>query len=408
MKILHVIAQKPQDTGSGVYVKNLIKQLNGCEQALIAGIDREDEIDTGISFYPVVFRQGKLDFPVVGMSDRMPYESTIYSELNGEKLKNWKNVFRERLLEAKEQFSPDIVVSHHLYLLTSMVKEIFEGTRVVGVCHATDIRQLMTHELEREYIKDQISKLEMVFALHEKQKDQIADIFSVDHNRIEVMGLGYDDEIFNGDRKKKEKKEIWYVGKVAYAKGVDELLEAYEKMDMNSGEVSLKIAGGISGSEGRKLREKAESLSRSVELLGRTEQEQLAEQMKSGHILVLPSYYEGFPMVVIEALASGMTVIINDLPGLRGALGREITESGRVYFLPMPKLEGIDKIDPDHRMTYIDDLCTKLEEVVGSKERKKILNLEKFTWQGVGERYREVIEKNTKRPLHNMGKKGKI
>jgi len=342
------------------------------------------------------------------MSDRMPYESTIYSELNGEKLKNWKNVFRERLLEAKEQFSPDIVVSHHLYLLTSMVKEIFEGTRVVGVCHATDIRQLMTHELEREYIKDQISKLEMVFALHEKQKDQIADIFSVDHNRIEVMGLGYDDEIFNGDRKKKEKKEIWYVGKVAYAKGVDELLEAYEKMDMNSGEVSLKIAGGISGSEGRKLREKAESLSRSVELLGRTEQEQLAEQMKSGHILVLPSYYEGFPMVVIEALASGMTVIINDLPGLRGALGREITESGRIYFLPMPKLEGIDKIDPDHRMTYIDDLCTKLEEVVGSKERKKILNLEKFTWQGVGERYREVIEKNTKRPLHNMGKKGKI
>lgn len=396
MKILHVIAQKPQDTGSGVYVKNLIKQMNGCEQALIAGVDAEDEIDIGISFYPVVFRDGKLDFPVVGMSDRMPYESTTYKELKGERLESWKSIFRERLLRVKEEFAPDIVVSHHLYLLTSMVNEIFEGTVVAGVCHATDIRQLMTHGLEREYIKEQISKLDMVFALHEKQKDQIADIFSVDHDRIEVMGLGYDDEIFAGSREKREKKEIWYVGKVAYAKGVDELLEAYEKMDVKEEEVGLKIAGGISGSEGKKLREKAESLSKRVELLGRTEQEILADQMKYGHILVLPSYYEGFPMVVIEALASGMTVVINDLPGLREALGREITESGRIHFLPMPELEGIDRIASEQRMTYINDLCSKLEEVVESNPRKKNLNLERFTWEGIGKRYRKAIEKKQK------------
>ena len=43
MKVLHVIAQKPQDTGSGVYIKNLIKQLENCEQALLAGMDIEDK-----------------------------------------------------------------------------------------------------------------------------------------------------------------------------------------------------------------------------------------------------------------------------------------------------------------------------------------------------------------------------
>ena len=173
MKILHVIAQKPQDTGSGVYVKNLIHQLKGFDQALMAGMDAGDDIQIDIPFYPVTFREGELSFPVVGMSDRMPYESTTYKDLRGDKLEVWKRKFKGKLQEIREKFKPDIVISHHLYLLTSMVRDTFSDSQVIGVCHATDIRQLLSHDLEEKYIRDQISKLDRILALHEEQKKKI-------------------------------------------------------------------------------------------------------------------------------------------------------------------------------------------------------------------------------------------
>ena len=392
MKVLHVIAQKPQDTGSGVYLRNLIKQLNNCEQALVAGVDIEDEIHIEIPFYPVVFRKEELFFPVVGMSDRMPYESTAYKDLRDEKLILWKDAFRGKLEEVKKDFQPDIIISHHLYLLTSMVREIFPTTKVMGVCHATDLRQLMSHGLEREYIVNQISKLDKILALHENQKRTIEDTFSIDNGRTEVMGLGYDRKLFNFHEEKRERLEIWYVGKVAHAKGVEELLDAYEKLDIKRNDVVLKIAGGISGEEGSYLEKKARSLSKDVEVLGRTEQKKLAAQMKKGHILVLPSYYEGFPMVVVEALACGMKVVVNDLPGLQEGLGKGISRSGNIHFLPMPPLEEVDRICPHHRESYVENLSYKLKEVAADEKKIVPVELDKLSWEGVGRRYFEIMK----------------
>ena len=51
MKILSVTAQKPDSTGSGVYLTELVKGFNklGHEQAVIAGITKEDLIQMILS-----------------------------------------------------------------------------------------------------------------------------------------------------------------------------------------------------------------------------------------------------------------------------------------------------------------------------------------------------------------------
>ncbi len=397
MKILHVIAQKPQDTGSGVYVKNLIQHLKEYDQALIAGIDVEDEIHLDIPFYPVVFRRGELEFPVVGMSDRMPYESTTYRELRGKRLEVWKRAFREKLLEVREEFKPDIVVSHHLYLLTSMVREIFSDSQVIGVCHATDLRQLHSHDLEEGYIREQIPKVDRILALHREQGRRIGEVFSIEEKKIDIMGLGYDKNLFNFQGSKGEKVEVWYAGKISRAKGVEELLDAYDRIGCREG-VKLKLAGGIGGEEGRELEKKAKELGEDVEVMGQVAQRELAQGLRRGHILVLPSYYEGFPMVVVEALACGMEVVVNDLPGLREGLGEEILGSGRVHLLPMPKLEGVDRISPLHREEYVEELKEKLKEVIEGERSETSPTLSKLSWEGVGERYlnlmKELCKKN--------------
>jgi len=90
MKILHTLAQLPAETGSGVYYSNLVegfKKYNH-EQKAIFGyqdeymwniLDRKDQ-------YPVAFKSEELPFPIVGMSNVMPYENTLYSSMTEEML----------------------------------------------------------------------------------------------------------------------------------------------------------------------------------------------------------------------------------------------------------------------------------------------------------------------------------
>ena len=73
MRILSITAQKPHSTGSGVYLTGLVKGFAalGHEQAVVAGVYKEDEIHfpEGTRFYPVYYRTESLPFPIAGMSD---------------------------------------------------------------------------------------------------------------------------------------------------------------------------------------------------------------------------------------------------------------------------------------------------------------------------------------------------
>ena len=85
MRILNVTAQKPNSTGSGIFLSELMKEFanKGHTQALVAGVYPEEEtpVPDLVTFYPVYFEQGKLNFPIVGMSDEMPYPSTRYRDM---------------------------------------------------------------------------------------------------------------------------------------------------------------------------------------------------------------------------------------------------------------------------------------------------------------------------------------
>ncbi|MGL5742033.1 MAG: glycosyltransferase family 4 protein [Legionella sp.] len=60
-----------------------------------------------------------------------------------------------------------------------------------------------------------------------------------------------------------------------------------------------------------------------VELLGH--RKDIPELMQQAHIIVLPSYREGLPKVLLEAAASGRAVITTDVPGCRDAIEKEQT-----------------------------------------------------------------------------------
>ncbi len=118
----------------------------------------------------MAFKSEEIPFPIAGMSNVMPYENTLYSSMTEEMIDIWKEAFRKRLEKAKEDFNPDIIFAHHLWILTSLVREVFPDTKIIGLCHNTDLRQArMNPNLKEKYV-DKIPKLDYIFSASEEQK----------------------------------------------------------------------------------------------------------------------------------------------------------------------------------------------------------------------------------------------
>lgn len=95
-----------------------------------------------------------------------------------------------------------------------------------------------------------------------------------------------------------------FVGAGTYGKGVDLLISAYERVSRESD--SLRIVGVPTPLVRGLVRGR-----RNISLAGSMDPDALREEYASAHVLVLPSRFDGFGMVVTEALSTGRPVIVS-------------------------------------------------------------------------------------------------
>ena len=204
MNIFHLSAQKPDSTGSGVYLHETVAAFGrqGHAQAVVAGIAPEDDpqFKGDVLFRPVRFETPELPFPVVGMSNVMPYRATRYGDMTPQMVGQFKAAFAAAIDDVLDRFTPDVIICHHLYLLCAVVAHVVDERKrrdpalascvVCGLSHSTDLRQMQQIPLERNYIREGVNMLDRVFALHEAQAQEIVDTFGVDAARVHVVGTG--------------------------------------------------------------------------------------------------------------------------------------------------------------------------------------------------------------------------
>lgn len=397
MRILSVTAQKPDSTGSGVYLTELVKGFAdmGHTQAVIAGVYAGGHIQMpdGVECYPVYYNSQELKFPILGMSDEMPYESTKYSDMTEEMTENFKTAFRKRIERAVQEFRPDVILCHHLYFLTAYIRELCPDQRVYGLCHGSDLRQIKKNPWQRTYICTQIQKLDGVFALHEEQKAEIEDFYGCEKEKVQVLGTGYNSKVFyrnDEDREERgrqdsEKLSLVFAGKISEKKGVMSLIRAMNYIPEAKERMLLQIAGGHGNtSEYQQIKELAEACPCEVEFLGKLSQPELAEVFCQGDVFVLPSFYEGLPLVLIEAMACGMRAVCTDLPGIQEWLGKNLPANEVVYVKP-PRMENEDEpvqADlPEFEQKLADAIL--LAKSCRPVEKEALRNL---SWEGVCQR----------------------
>ena len=373
MRILCISAQKPDSTGSGVYLAETVRSMidAGHEVAVIAGIDRDDqpELPDGCEFFPVRYRTDELPFSVCGMSDVMPYEATRYRDMTPEMVSSFRRAFGERIEEVVRAFKPEAILCHHLYLVCSVMVETMERlAREAGenrspekeeearrlpeqpkctlwaLSHSTDLRQLRSHDLERERIIAAVNRLDGIMSLHDEQAAEIVDLFGVAPQKVRIVGTGYNSREFNASRSLRSATplRILYVGKICKAKGVESLVRCLSNLPKSLGNVELTLVGGHSDqAQYDCITRLAAQSPVPVRFAGRVSQEDLVRAYQSSHVFVLPSFYEGLPLVTIEAMACGCRAVVTDLPGVRPWLDAALP-GAPVHYVETPTIIGSD------------------------------------------------------------------
>jgi glycosyltransferase involved in cell wall biosynthesis len=402
LKILHLLSQRPDSTGSGIYIQAMLREAEARNHLnyLLAGIqaDRLPVLDciskSRCSF--VQFGGGDISFQIVGMSDVMPYRSNRFCDLSDDNLSEYESSFGGKIKGIVHKFGPDIIHSHHLWILSSLARRLCPEVPVVATCHGSDLRQFQNCTNLQEKVLEGCSRLDAVMALSEAQKKEIERLYHLPADRLYVVGAGYNDRLFTQNLKPESSPvQLIYAGKLSNAKGVPWLLRALAKID--SPLWHLHLVGGGSGAEKERCLRLAQNLGRRVQVHGAVNQQELAAIMKRAHVFILPSFYEGLPLVVLEALASGCRLIANDLPGIREIFGN--VQSRYISLVKTPRLHSLDTPLPEDEKIFEENLTIAIKDQISAALKQPQIDLsrmqnkmESFSWTGVFNRIQKVYD----------------
>lgn len=392
MKILNLIAQFPGQTGSGTYINSIMNEAKrkshhiGLIGAIQEGLifNRED-----LQYLDLIrFNTKEVPFNIVGMSDIMPYESTKYRDLDDNMKRIWEDKFTEALLKGIAEFKPDIILSHHLFLLTALACDLNLDIPIYAFCHGTDIRQFLSLDKYQDRLINSLMGLKGVFSLNHDQRNVINELYGISLDNIHVVGGGYDEGLFYPPDNDSidDKIKIVYAGKLSYAKGLRPLIQCIEELK-NDHNITLLMAGSGSKDEEYEIRELGKM--EEVNFLGNLPQKDLADIFRDSDIFVLPSYYEGLPLVVMEALACNLKIVVSNFKGLIDYIGEPLNSSGLIEYVKLPKELVLEGLSSEDELKYKDNLKKALKKsiinhILGYNSfapyKEAIRN---FSWEGV-------------------------
>lgn len=147
-------------------------------------------------------------------------------------------------------------------------------------------------------------------------------------NAIDVNAYKFDEKVRNKVRKAlhlEKKKIIGHVGRFEYQKNHPYLIEVFKNVHLKEKDTVLLLIGeGRGRANIEKLVEDA-GLEKAVRFLGMVSN--VNEVLQAMDIFVMPSYYEGLSVALVEAQASGLSCIVSD------TVSPESDISGNVDFL---------------------------------------------------------------------------
>jgi glycogen(starch) synthase len=176
------------------------------------------------------------------------------------------------------------------------------------------------------------NRAERVITCSAYMREHVADIYGLEEARISVIPNGIDPselvpvddlDALRSRFARPEERLVLLVGRLVYEKGFQLALEALPRLIERLGDVRFLVAG--SGTAEPELREQARRLGLDEHgtFLGWIGDDVLHSLYRIADLTVVPSIYEPFGLVALEAMASGCPCLVADTGGLREVVPSE-------------------------------------------------------------------------------------
>lgn len=246
-----------------------------------------------------------------------------------------------------------------------------------------DEPQSHIHAVERWMAK----RADSVITCSHYMRGHVADIFDIDEGRITVIPNGIDPrdlrpvddlQTLRGKFAEPHERLVLLVGRLVYEKGFQLALDALPGVIERVGDVRFLVAG--SGTHEEELKAQAQRLGLTDQgiFLGWIGDDALHSLYRIADLCVVPSIYEPFGLVALEAMASGCPCIVADTGGLR-----EVVPSGERVGL---RFNGGDA---EHLGVMIERLLVdhELRDRLVAEASEHVLS---FDWSDVAQRTRGI------------------
>ncbi|MEQ9692727.1 glycosyltransferase family 4 protein [Shimia sp. SDUM112013] len=212
--------------------------------------------------------------------------------------------------------------------------------------------------------------------------------------KLHIVHCGVDPQRYNFEETAPAIGNILFVGRLAGVKGVPLLLDAVQDLRQTYPTLTVKLVGD--GPERAAIETKAHKmgLAETVEFLGYQSQDSVAELLKNTDMLVLPSFAEGVPVVLMEAMAARRPVVTTRIAGVpelvEDGVSGHVVAAGDLDALKSAISKVLD--NPEHAQT------------MGEAGRTKVVaeysNLAEAEWLSeLFEGYVSCAPPNTLRPV---------
>jgi glycosyltransferase involved in cell wall biosynthesis len=177
-------------------------------------------------------------------------------------------------------------------------------------------------------------------------RNWLVEKLAVDPSRIEVLRNGVPPPLVAPVLKATLRPQLVFLGNLLPRKGVQDLLTALATEPLASRPWDLIFAGGGDATSLRKYAEKL-GLAPRVSFNGWLEQADSMALLSRSAALILPSYHEGLPLVLIEAASLGLVSVTTDVGAIAEVFSNEVTALivtlGDIHALSVAILRVLDE-----------------------------------------------------------------
>jgi len=286
----------------------------------------------------------------------------------------------------KENIAYDIIHSHYwLSGVLGLKLQSFWNTHHLITYHTIGAVKNLTcptenaSELRLENEKKLAKLCDQIVLPTQKEKEYLIQYYNAPVDKIRIVPCGVNLELFKPLDKTSARRGlsfsindliILYVGRYTPIKGLDRLFKAFRNLAHLS-HLRLVLVGGDGEHSPmlRQLQSKAKALHIENRLMfaGRVDQKTLPEYYSAADVLVVPSYYESFGLVALEALACGTPVVTTSV----GAM-EDIVKEGVTGYVAKDT-------DPQHFAGRIETILLKQQQN-GLSPSEIRSSVAEFTW----------------------------